>query len=132
MAAIKLGFVLHGGDVSRARQALVCVVIVNYNSGQFLRACIDALKRQTFTDFEAIIVDNASSDRSIEWLSELPPNFRVHKMDYNAGFAKANNVAAAMTGADWIAMLNADACPDQHWLEKLMKAAGRFPEVAMF
>ncbi|MDH5510613.1 MAG: glycosyltransferase family 2 protein [Nitrospinota bacterium] len=118
--------------MSRVRQALVCVVVVNYNSGQFLRACIDALKRQTFGDFEAIIVDNASTDQSIEWLGGLPPNFRVHKMDHNAGFAKANNAAAAMTSADWIAMLNADACPDQHWLEKLMKAAGRYPDVAMF
>jgi len=117
--------------VNRPRQALVCVIVVNYNSGQFLSTCVNALKKQTFTDFEAIIVDNGSTDRSIEWLGELPENFRVHMMEENAGFAKANNTAAAMTAADWIATLNADACPDQHWLEKLMKAAGRYPEVAM-
>ena len=118
--------------MSRVRQALVCVVVVNYNSGQFLKNCVEALKRQTFTDFETIIVDNDSADKSLEWAGELPANFRIHQMGENAGFAKANNVAVQMTKADWIATLNADACPDPHWLEKLMKAAGRHPEVAMF
>jgi GT2 family glycosyltransferase len=118
--------------VTRTRQALVCVIVVNYNSGQFLKNCVDALKRQTFTDFETIIVDNGSADKSLDWIGETPDNLRIHRMGENAGFARANNVAATMTEADWIATLNADAFPDAHWLEKLMKAAGRHPEVVMF
>ena len=55
----------------------VCVIIVAYNAGSYLGACIESLRRQSWTDFEAIIVDNGSTDGSIEALGQLQAPFRL-------------------------------------------------------
>lgn len=110
----------------------VCVVIVNCNGGPHLARCIEALRRQTFRDFEVILVDNGSSDGSIEALGALPPGYRLLRAEQNLGFAKANNLAAKDTSAPWLATLNVDAYPEPDWLEKFMQAVERYPEVVMF
>jgi GT2 family glycosyltransferase len=110
----------------------VCVVVVAHNSGAYLGPCIDALAAQSFRDFEAILVDNGSSDGAIERLGPLPPNFRVLRFADNLGFAAANNRAAAATRAPWLALLNPDAVAAPDWLEKLMAAMRRHPDIVMF
>ncbi len=64
----------------------VTVAIVAYQSGAFLQACLDALAAQTYSDFEAVIVDNDSTDGSIEALSLPDARFRVERMGKNLGF----------------------------------------------
>ncbi|MDH4183408.1 MAG: glycosyltransferase family 2 protein [Nitrospinota bacterium] len=118
--------------MSKPRQAFVCVIVVNHNSGQFLKTCVEALRRQAFTDFEVILVDNGSTDKSLDWAGPLPDNYRLMKNEENLGFSSACNAAAQMTQAEWIATLDADTCPDAHWLGNLMKAVGRHPSAVMF
>ena len=91
----------------------IAVIIVNYNSGAWLQRCVTALAQQTFADFEAIILDNASSDGSFS-LAETPPDgrFRFIGGATNLGFAAGNNLAIAATTAPWIATLNPDAIPE--------------------
>lgn len=110
----------------------VTVVIVAHNSGAFLQPCVDALARQTFSDFQAIIVDNASTDDAVETI-ELPDDrFHVVRLSENIGFAAANNHAVAKSEARWIATLNPDTVPYPDWLENLISATGRWTGVAAF
>ena len=110
----------------------VCVIIVAFNSGAWLEKCVDALIRQSWRDFECIIVDNASTDGAVDALGSLPENFRVIRSDSNLGFAGGNNRAASDTSAPWIATLNPDAFPEPDWLSQLIAATNRYPDADMF
>ena len=110
----------------------VTVAIVAYQSGGFLQPCLDALAAQSFTDFEAVIVDNDSTDGSIEAVRLPDARFRIEKLGTNTGFAVANNVAARASAAPWLATLNPDTRADPQWLEKLMAATARWPDAASF
>jgi len=112
--------------------AFVCVAIVNYRTGAHLKRCIAALEAQTFRNFEVIVLDNASQDPLLGQLSLPLPRFRILVAPKNFGFAKANNVIAAMTGARWLATLNPDAFPAPDWLERLAEATARYPNDVMF
>lgn len=108
----------------------VTVAIVAYQSGDYLQACVDALARQTFPDFEAVIADNASTDGSVERLRLPDARFRVRNMGGNLGFAAGNNRVAFDSGAKWFATLNPDAQAEPAWLEQLLAAAGRHPDAS--
>src|SRR5262245_46201245 len=108
------------------------VVIVAYNSGEFLQQCLDALAVQTMAEFEAIIVDNASTDGSLEKLRLPDRRFRLVPAGANLGFAAGSNVGIRMSCAPWIATLNPDAMPAPGWLAALRRATERHPHVAMF
>ena len=110
----------------------VCVIIINYNSGDCLSRCLSALESQTYNDFEVIVVDNNSTDNSIKVLKDLPSYFKIIKNKNNIGFASANNLAVQKSQASWIALLNPDAFPEPEWLGKLVFASNRHPEIRSF
>lgn len=109
----------------------ISVLIVNYNAGTYLKRCLDALLTQTYQDFDVIIVDNASTDHSLD---PVPPDNRIHLLPLhnNIGFAAANNRAAAIAAGTWLALLNPDAFPEKNWLEQLVAATKRYPQYSMF
>ncbi len=112
---------------------LVDVVIVNYNGGPYLRRAVAALQAQTFRDFRIIVVDNASSDDSLEALPADPTPLEVVRATANLGFAGGNNLAIRdHVEAEWLALLNPDAFPRPDWLERLVAAAERHREFAFF
>jgi GT2 family glycosyltransferase len=98
------------------------VVIVAYNAGEHLQRCVDALERQTFDDWEAVVWDNASADGAVDRLI-TGAKVRVVKHAENLGFAAANNRAAALSKSPFIVTLNPDAFPELDWLERLIGAA---------
>ena len=105
----------------------ITVVVVNYNGGDYLRGCLASLARQTFRNFETIIVDNASSDDSLDRLDETPDRLTVIRESANLGFAGGNNVGARAGKGKWLALLNPDAEADPHWLEAMMRAIEERP-----
>jgi N-acetylglucosaminyl-diphospho-decaprenol L-rhamnosyltransferase len=110
----------------------VRVIVVNYNAGLHLARCLTALAAQTITDFEVIVVDNASTDDSLIDAVPDDPRFRVNRQSENTGFAAGNNIGAQGCTAEWIATLNPDAFAAADWLERLLAAAARHPGAAMF
>ncbi|MEP1145163.1 MAG: glycosyltransferase family 2 protein [Henriciella sp.] len=104
-------------------QPFFSVVIVNYNAGQLLQDAINSLKKQTFKDFEVLVVDN---DSQINPIGDLDidglPEIRVLREKTNHGFAKGNNLAAQHANGKWLALLNPDATADENWLTEIHAA----------
>ncbi len=94
--------------------------------------CLKALRRQTFSDFETILVDNASEDGSVEFVREKFPEVRVLTLGINAGFAAGNNAGYEQARGEWIVLLNNDTEADPHWLEEIHKARQDFPRAGSF
>jgi N-acetylglucosaminyl-diphospho-decaprenol L-rhamnosyltransferase len=110
----------------------VTVIIVNYNAGDRLRRCLDCLAAQIFQDFETILVDNGSTDDSLEHVRAAALPVTIDEAGTNLGFAAANNRAAKTATGEWLAFLNPDAYPEPGWLAALLAAARRHPGVDAF
>jgi GT2 family glycosyltransferase len=104
----------------------VSVIIVNWNGEQFLEQCLMALMAQSVKPHEIILVDNASSDGSVNRLRRFPL-VRLMAQSQNTGFARGNNLAieAASPESEWIGLMNPDAFAEPLWLEELLTAAQR-------
>lgn len=111
----------------------IAVVIVNYNGGDFIRTCLNALISQTVKPEKIIVVDNGSSDGSLDTIREFSDAVDILDMRENAGFAKANNTAINnLDGYDWVALLNPDAIPAPDWIEQLHNAISNHPRHSSF
>jgi GT2 family glycosyltransferase len=111
---------------------LATVVIVNWNGIRVLNKCLAALERQTFSDFEILIIDNGSTDGSLGTLHTNWPQVRTRSLPNNVGFAAANNLGFQMARGKWIAPLNNDAFPETGWLASLLHAAEQSSEFSFF
>ncbi len=110
----------------------VSVILVNWNGKEYLGECLGSLRSQTFTDFEVVLVDNGSTDGSVEYIRSYFPEFsRIIRNVENKGFAKGNNQGIREARGKYIALLNNDARADSHWLEELVKAGEEDPLAGM-
>ena len=107
------------------------VVVVNYDGGDYLRGCLASLARQTFTNFETIVIDNASSDNSLDRIVEKPERLTILRQAENLGFAGGNNVGARVGRGRWLALLNPDAEAAPDWLEAMRRAITARPSHRM-
>ena len=107
----------------------VSIIIVNWNGGSLLLKCLDSVKQQTTPPEQIVVVDNGSTDGSIE-LAENFPDIKIIRLGKNLGFSVANNLAIALCETDYIALLNPDAIAHPDWLEQLIKSAKKHPECA--
>ena len=121
------------GTMLQQSEMVISVVVVNWNRKELLRACLDSLAAQTFTDFEVIVVDNGSTDGSagfvkglVEW---FPRPLRLIENTENKGFCAANNQGFAVSQAEYIALLNNDAEADPGWLAAMYQAIVTKPDV---
>ena len=109
----------------------VSVIIPNWNGAAHLPACLNALRAQTFRDFEAIVVDNASTDDSVEVMARDYTEVQVIPLDRNRGFTGACNAGLRTARGEYLILLNNDteAAPD--WLAEAVAAFERHPEAGM-
>lgn len=114
----------HGGphDVS--------VIVPSRNRSDLLASCLRATLAQTHPSFEVVIVDDASTDDSVETVRREAPAARLVKLDSNQGFAAAANAGARAATGRFLAFLNSDAEPEATWLEELAAALERHPRAA--
>ncbi len=99
----------------------VAAVIPHWNRAAMLRTLLENLKQQTRPFDEVVVVDNGSTDGSVEVAEEA--GARVVRLDRNYGFAVAVNRGIAATNADWVAILNNDVTLDPSWLERLLNVS---------
>jgi GT2 family glycosyltransferase len=109
----------------------VSIIIVNWNGRELLQPCLDSLHAQTYTDFEIVVVDNGSTDGSVELLQKHYPWVRLIRLQKNTGFATGNNIGYANSAGEYIITLNNDTQADPQWLEELVAIADAHPRAGM-
>lgn len=107
--------------MSTAVSPEVSVVVVSWNGRKYLEPCLGALAAQQGIDAEVILVDNASTDGTVEFVRARFPQVRLVRLAENHGFAGGNNAGAREARGGFIAFLNNDTVPDPHWLRALRK-----------
>ena len=101
-------------------ESTVSVIIPNYNGKHYLKDCLSALTHQSYKYFEVVIVDNASTDGSVEYIKDYYPRFKIIENSENLGFSKAVNQAVKTTKSTYIAVLNNDTEVHSNWLEEFI------------
>lgn len=100
---------------------LVSIVIVNWNGKKWLKKCLDSLLDQSYKKVEIIIIDNASSDDSLEFIRENYPQVRLFVNKNNLGLTKAINQGVRLSKGEFLLLINNDAWVNTDFLERLYK-----------
>jgi GT2 family glycosyltransferase len=100
---------------------IVSILVINWNGVDWLPKCLQSIYRQTFTDYEVIIVDNASTDDSIKYIRKEYPASKILANDKNIGFAGAIASGLRAARGDHILVLNTDIWFKPNFLETLIK-----------
>lgn len=110
----------------------VTVVVPNWNTKRFLGPCLTSLRRQTFRDFETVLVDSGSTDDSVDFTERNFPEVRTIPLGENRGFTGAVNAGIRASDSELVVLLNNDTEQDPGWLEALVRAADGEPEAGSF
>jgi len=108
----------------------IAVVIPNWNGRRWLPGCLRSLAAQTRKPDETIIVDNGSTDGSVEYLRSHHPDVRVVAMGHNTGFARAANAGLEQAHAEAVALVNTDVELEPNWIERMERALEADPSAA--
>ena len=108
----------------------ISIIIPNYNGATFLKTCLDSLQKQSFQDFELIVVDNGSRDDSITLTKKMLPSATIFQYDKNTGFSKAVNRGISLARGKYIFLLNNDTELDQHCLKYLADFLDNNPQAS--
>jgi hypothetical protein len=119
---------------SDAGEPCVYVVVLNWNGWQDSVECICSLHRMEYGNWKAVVVDNGSSDDSVERLREACPDLVIIETGKNLGFAAGNNVGircALKNGADFVFVLNNDTTVEPDAVSQFVAFAEGHPEAAL-
>ena len=105
----------------------VTVIIPNYNGLKFMEPCFEALDRQTTDDYQVLVVDNGSTDGSVEWLKEreIPSIF----LDKNTGFCGAVNIGLKAAETPYVILLNNDTEVCEDFVAQMLRAIEKSPSI---
>lgn len=113
----------------------VAIIIVNWDGEKYLKNCLDSVFRQTYKNYEVILVDNGSKDGSQNFIKKKYPKVRLIELNYNSGFAKGNNIgikeAFKDESVEYIVCLNNDTIVDKKWLKYLVKTVNKHKDAGM-
>ena len=124
---------LQDASNSQTNAPLFSVVILNWNGRHLLEECLSSIRSQTFRDFETIVVDNGSTDGSVDWVKEhWAESVSTVALPSNLGFAGGNNAGIRVARGRYVILLNNDTAVDPGWLAALDAAIRRHPDAGMF
>jgi len=118
------------GNEIKDEYPFVSVVVLNYNGKHHLKACLDSLLRTDYPRFEIILVDNGSTDGSVEFVQQNYPMVKLVRLRKNLYAAGGFMVGALAAKGEYVALLNNDIEVDPGWLKALMKYMVKMPWVA--
>ena len=104
------------------------IIIVNHNTRDLLRQCLDSIYLQKEVAFEVIVVDNASTDESPEMVKKEFPQATLIVNQANVGFAKANNQAIKISKGKYILLLNSDTVSPKELLNHMVSFMNNNPK----
>ena len=109
----------------------VSIIIVNYNGKELLQKCLDSLLKVNYDNFEIILVDNNSTDGSVEFITKNYPSLIIIKLDSNKGFAEPNNVAAKISKGKYLLFLNNDTVVTPNFIFEMVKVMETDKKIAI-
>lgn len=104
--------------------ASITVIIPNYNGIRYLDACLSSLRRQSEQDFEVLLVDNGSTDGSVDFVRKNFPEVRIGAFSRNTGFCHAVNQGIRRSESPYVLLLNNDTVCEPDMIGELKRAIG--------
>jgi len=101
----------------------VSILVLNYNGVRFLDDCLRSLEELSYRDHEVILIDNASTDGSVEYVKQNFPWVKLVVHDRNYGVCEGYNRSVDYTEGEYVVFLNNDTRVHRDWLTELIKAA---------
>src|SRR3990167_5232029 len=101
---------------------MISIIIVNYNRKELLRKCLDSLRGQSFQDMEIIVVDNDSTDDSVEMICTYYPEVKLIRNTSNLLFCRAQNQGINSSKGNFILCLNSDVILDGNYLKEAISS----------
>ena len=114
-----------------AETGRLSVLIVNYNTAELLKACLNSIAGQLGPNHEVIVVDNASKDGSAAMVTQDFPWVKLIANDQNVGFARANNQALERSSGEYIYFLNPDTVVQPVAFEAMIRFMGSHADVGL-
>src|SRR5213080_4191945 len=108
---------------------LVSITIVTYNSGRFIKRCLESVLAQRYPYREIIVIDNNSQDGTIDILEQFEDRCTVVYNGENVGFAAAQNQAIGLSSGDWVLTLNPDVLLLPNFIQSLVEAGQIDPKI---
>lgn len=99
----------------------ISIIVVNWNTVDYIQKCLDSIYAQKYNNFEVIVVDNASSDDSVELIKKNFSKVQLIQNNDNLGFAEGNNIGIKHSRGEIIALINPDAVIEKEWLSTIVK-----------
>ncbi len=123
----------HGSEIipdqhESAEGPLVSIIIVGHNSLEWLPDCLESLSEQTYQPLELVIVDNASSDGTKNWINSNYPHAQYHHVDELVSFAKAINTGVDAAEGEFFLVLNPDTVLEPDVVAEMMEKARGNPQ----
>ncbi len=109
----------------------VSIVISNFNGMRMLPSCLNSLENQTYSDFETIVVDDASTDASVAMIESDFAWVRIIKSARNLGASESKNIGMREARHELVAFLDNDTILDSRWVEEMVRAFGDEEQVAI-
>ena len=101
---------------------LVSIVILNFNSGNLITDCIDSIKNSNYSNYEIIVVDNASNDDSVDLCKQKFSEIKLIENKKNLGYSEGNNIGIKQAKGEFVVVLNPDTVVEQNWIDELLGA----------
>ncbi|MDD5163571.1 MAG: glycosyltransferase family 2 protein [Candidatus ainarchaeum sp.] len=116
------------------KKPIVSIVVLNWNGKEFIKKCLESIKKfSPEGKYEIIVIDNGSRDGSVELLQKMKKQGFLQKLilnETNLGFSKGNNQGFEVAEGEFFFMLNNDTEVTENWLENLLNAAEKYPNAA--
>ena len=102
------------------KKTLATIALLNYNGREMLEAYLPKVLYSSQNDFDICVIDNASTDSSIEYLEQWHPEIKVIRLSKNYGFAEGYNRGIEALDTEYIALLNTDVLVTNNWLDPII------------
>jgi GT2 family glycosyltransferase len=115
---------------NKERYPLVSIVVLNYNGKHHLKTCLDSLMRTRYPNFEIILVDNGSTDGSVEFVQQNYPMVKIVRLGRNTYTTGGYAAGLLVARGKYVAILNNDIEVHENWLMPLVEALEGMPWIA--
>ena len=113
---------------------LVTVIIPTFNRRRWISICLDSVKAQTYPNVETLVIDDGSSDGTVEWLKSQPQysHVRIHEQPQNGGASVARNDGIRLAQGELIVFIDSDDALLPNHIETAVNIFREFPDTGLF